>query len=263
MKVLRCERHRNRCPIPEGGEGRDVLVYGGARQSRSRARRVPRREGLGWRGRRRDRARRPRASWARGSCGTAGRGGTSRSGGGSRCGWPRWRGWCAGSGGSGRSDGTVGSGGTGWRKWSTGARGSARASGRRRRSWRAGNARSSRAPGAQGNPGSPGGLEGYELVSTDSPIWATVSANGNVQSSVSCPTGKRVLAGGFEPMLVTVLAGQPPTSAPGAGSVVNLNLTSSGPTGSGDGWSVSFRNLQGTQRTNVQFRIWAVCVVQP
>ena len=38
MKVLRCERHRNRRPFPEGGEGRDVPVYSGARQSRSRAR---------------------------------------------------------------------------------------------------------------------------------------------------------------------------------------------------------------------------------
>ena len=73
-----------------------------------------------------------------------------------------------------------------------------------------------------------------------------------VSAFAPCSEGKLPLGGGFEPVAL-----------PGgvANNVVFLTPVSSGP--SGNGWSVSLRNNTGTSRSNVQFRVWAVCVVQP
>jgi hypothetical protein len=98
-------------------------------------------------------------------------------------------------------------------------------------------------------------LTGYELVSADSDLFPAVSNGLFVQGTVHCPTDKRPLGGGWEPLI----PGAPPS--PGAGNVVFLNLTSSTPTA--DGWMVTLRNGSGSSRSNVQFRVWAVCVSQP
>ena len=76
-----------------------------------------------------------------------------------------------------------------------------------------------------------------------------------VQATAQCPAGKKPLGGGYEPLV----PGTPAT--PGAGNVVFLMLSSSAPTA--DGWTVSLRNGSGSTRSNVQFRVWAVCVSQP
>ena len=112
--------------------------------------------------------------------------------------------------------------------------------------------------GPQGPAGAPGGLNGYEPVAADSALFASVPNGAFVSGSVACPVGKRPLSGGFEP-LVAGTTGNPPT--PGNGSVVFLTAVSSAPTT--DGWSVSLRNSSGTTRTNVQFRVWALCALQP
>jgi hypothetical protein len=114
------------------------------------------------------------------------------------------------------------------------------------------------APGAPGAPGLPGaqgpagpagpagGLVGYEVVSQDSALFASVANMTMVTATAPCSEGKLPLGGGFEPVT---------TNAP------FLNAVSSGPSGSG--WSVTLRNSTGAARSNVQFRVWAVCVVQP
>jgi hypothetical protein len=100
------------------------------------------------------------------------------------------------------------------------------------------------------------------VTSVDSDIFLSVPSTGSnvVQWAVHCAAGKKPLGGGFEPMLVS---GTSPnfTSAPGNGNVVFLNLIASAPTA--DGWVVSFRNGSGSSRSNVQFRVWAVCSEQP
>jgi hypothetical protein len=88
-------------------------------------------------------------------------------------------------------------------------------------------------------------------------LYATVSNTTFVEGVLHCPTDKRPLGGGWEPLLVQ--AGQP--TVPGAGNVVFLTPTSSTPTA--DGWMVTLRNGSGTSKANVQFRVWAVCVSQP
>jgi len=86
-------------------------------------------------------------------------------------------------------------------------------------------------------------------------VFPSVSNGAFVQGSVQCSAGKRPVGGGYEPLLV----GTPPT--PGAGNSVFLMLTSSMPLA--DGWTVSLRNGSGSSKSNVQFRIWAICVAQP
>ena len=115
-------------------------------------------------------------------------------------------------------------------------------------------------PGAQGpaGPAAPaGGLLGYEVVFQDSTLWVSVANNIVVSAFAACPDGKQPLGGGFEP---TVLAT--------ANNVVFLTPVSSGPSATAavppvSGWSVSLRNNSGTSRSNVQFRVWAVCAAQP
>jgi hypothetical protein len=82
--------------------------------------------------------------------------------------------------------------------------------------------------------------------------------NGTVLSAaVQCSTGKRPVGGGWEPLIATG-TGDP---TPGFGNSVFLTPAMSAPTA--DGWTVSLRNGSGSSRSNVQFRVWAVCVVQP
>jgi hypothetical protein len=99
-------------------------------------------------------------------------------------------------------------------------------------------------------------------VGRDSLLFPNVNAGVIIGEAVMCPDGKRPLGGGFEP-LIAGSSGLPPTT--GNGSVVFFNLVSSAPVTSGTshGWAVTLRNGSGTPRSNVQFRVWAVCVVQP
>lgn len=83
-------------------------------------------------------------------------------------------------------------------------------------------------------------------------------SNGTVLSAaVQCTSGKRPLGGGYEPLISTG-TGDP---TPGFGNAMFLTPVMSAPTV--DGWTVSLRNSSGSSRSNVQFRVWAVCAVQP
>ena len=82
--------------------------------------------------------------------------------------------------------------------------------------------------------------------------------NGTILSAaVQCSSGKRPLGGGYEPLVATG-SGEPTV---GFGNVVFLTPVMSAPTV--NGWTVSLRNGSGSSRSNVQFRVWAVCAVQP
>jgi hypothetical protein len=110
-------------------------------------------------------------------------------------------------------------------------------------------------PGAQGPAGPEGpagGLSGYEVLSADSPVFASVTNNSFVSSFAACPDGKAPLGGGFEP-------------ASSTNSVVFLTPVTSGPSNNGtaNGWSVTLRNNTGSTRMNAQFRVWVVCASQP
>ena len=111
--------------------------------------------------------------------------------------------------------------------------------------------------GPPGPAGEPGGLNGYQAVAADSDLFGIVLNGAVVGGAVACPADKQPLAGGFEP-LVPGVNGNPPT--PGNGNMMFLTLVSSAPTT--NGWSVSFRNSSGQSRSNVQFRVWALCVFQ-
>src|SRR6476660_4146902 len=50
------------------------------------------------------------------------------------------------------------------------------------------------APGPQGQPGTgPAGVAGYEIINTRE----TLPLNGSIEVTASCPSGKRVIAGGY------------------------------------------------------------------
>ena len=51
------------------------------------------------------------------------------------------------------------------------------------------------ATGPQGQPGTPGpaGIVGYEIINTHE----TLPLNGSIEVTATCPTGKRVIAGGY------------------------------------------------------------------
>jgi hypothetical protein len=79
-----------------------------------------------------------------------------------------------------------------------------------------------------------------------------------VSASVECSAGKKPLGGGYEPLI----PGTPPTPSTGnTATAVFLSQIVSAPTVSG--WTVALRNSSGTLRSNVQFRVWATCAVQP
>src|SRR4029077_7113046 len=91
------------------------------------------------------------------------------------------------------------------------------------------------APGPQGQPGTPGpaGVAGYEIINTRE----TLPLNGSIEVTATCPTGKRVIAGGYV-----------------APSVLDT-ASSSRPEGD-NGWLVEFKSNGGTGEASV----YAICV---
>jgi hypothetical protein len=90
------------------------------------------------------------------------------------------------------------------------------------------------APGPQGQPGAPGpaNTAGYEIINTHE----TLPLNGSIEVTATCPTGKRVIAGGYV-----------------APSVLDT-ASSSRPEGD-SGWRVEFKSNGGTGDASV----YAVC----
>ena len=91
------------------------------------------------------------------------------------------------------------------------------------------------APGPQGQPGTPGpaGVAGYEIINTHE----TLPLNGSIEVTATCPTGKRVIAGGYV-----------------APSVLDT-ASSSRPEGD-SGWRVEFKSNGGMGEASV----YAICV---
>jgi hypothetical protein len=92
------------------------------------------------------------------------------------------------------------------------------------------------APGPQGQPGTPGlaGVAGYEIVNTH----GTLPLNGSIVVTAACPTGKRVIAGGYV--------------APSVLDTASLSR----PEGD-SGWLVEFKSSGGTGDASV----YAICVL--
>ena len=90
------------------------------------------------------------------------------------------------------------------------------------------------APGPQGEPGTPGppSVAGYEIINTHE----TLPLNGSIEVTATCPTGKRVIAGGYV-----------------APSVLDT-ASSSRPEGD-SGWRVEFKSNGGTGEASV----YAIC----
>ena len=92
------------------------------------------------------------------------------------------------------------------------------------------------APGPQGQSGSgtagPAGVAGYEIINTRE----TLPLNGSIEVTATCPTGKRVIAGGYV-----------------APSVLDT-ASSSRPEGD-SGWRVEFKSNGGTGEASV----YAIC----
>jgi hypothetical protein len=90
-------------------------------------------------------------------------------------------------------------------------------------------------PGPQGQPGTPGpgGIASYEIINTHE----TLPLNGSIEVTASCPTGKRVIGGGY--VAPTVLD----------------TASSSRPEGDKD-WRVEFKSNGG----NGDASVYAICV---
>jgi hypothetical protein len=90
------------------------------------------------------------------------------------------------------------------------------------------------APGPQGQLGTPGpaSVTGYEIINTHE----TLPLNGSIEVTATCPTGKRVIAGGYV-----------------AASVLDT-ASSSRPEGE-SGWRVEFKSNGGTGEASV----YAIC----
>ncbi len=168
-----------------------------------------------------------RAGWAGRPAGAAGATGATGAAGGGTCGSGR----CAGRNGTGGACGTAGPAGAMGLPGGVGP------------------------VGPQGPAGAPGGLTGYETVAANSEVYNPASLH-IMTASVACSTGKSPLGGGFEP-LIPGAPGEEPT--PGAGVAVQMSLVASAPTT--NGWLVSLRNGS-SGRSNVQFRVWAICANQ-
>jgi hypothetical protein len=89
-------------------------------------------------------------------------------------------------------------------------------------------------PGPQGQPGAPGpaGVAGYEIIS----MHETLPLNGSIEVTATCPTGKRVIGGGY--VAPTVLD----------------TASSSRPEGD-KGWRVEFKSNGGSGDASV----YAIC----
>ena len=241
LKVLQVERYRSRRALSEGRAGRDVPVHRGAWQSRSRARHVLRHQSSGWGGHG-ERRRGRRAGRSCGTCrapgcpaGAAGPAGPAGAAG--RC-------WAGRSGWFGRRAQRVG-----------GSPGAGRAAGSGRRSSGAPVRLDCRADRDQAGPAGPaGGLVGYEVVSAGQPDSATASRTTRLcRHLLHCSEGKLPLGGGFEPV-TSGHDGATTWRLPDSDLVRPVEAT--------DGASAC-ATTQASSRSNVQFRVWAVCVVQP
>ena len=92
------------------------------------------------------------------------------------------------------------------------------------------------APGPQGEPGTPGppSVAGYEIINTHE----TLPLNGSIEVTATCPSGKRVIAGGYV-----------------APSVLDT-ASSSRPEGD-SGWRVEFKSNGGMGEASV----YAICAM--
>lgn len=94
--------------------------------------------------------------------------------------------------------------------------------------------------GPQGPQGAPG-ISSYEVVVSHE-TRINVLGNGIADSQANCPQGKSVLGGG-----ATTLQGD------------GLNLQTSAPTGSNDGWLVEFVNTSGNILAQADVWAYAIC----
>lgn len=85
-------------------------------------------------------------------------------------------------------------------------------------------------------------MSGYEVVTAVTPI-VTVPGFGTFTAGATCPSGKHVIAGGYEAL----------------GSAILLTPIASHPTITIDTWRVILRSPQVSQTANVQLRVYAVC----
>jgi hypothetical protein len=102
----------------------------------------------------------------------------------------------------------------------------------------------------QGQDGAPGadGVSGYEVVTKDFDLQSGVVTFGS--EAAHCPTGKRVLGGGYTPI------------DPASGIELHttaLQIDSSYPTADGTGWTLNFS--ADTEGTDYDLRIRITCAV--
>jgi hypothetical protein len=106
--------------------------------------------------------------------------------------------------------------------------------------------------GPAGTPGSPG-VSGYEVVSETFKEVFVVNSGGqrglSEVKTVSCPSGKRALSGGFD---LGTNEGQ-------NGQARQVLVSLSGPNGPGTGWSVQLFNNSTSIDTSIDLRVFAVC----
>lgn len=91
-------------------------------------------------------------------------------------------------------------------------------------------------PGPQGQPGVPGpsgpaGVSGYEIVNT----MGTLPTNGSVSVVATCPSGKRVLGGGY---VVPSEADTAPLSRPEADNAWRVDFKSNGGSGTASVYAI-------------------------
>ncbi len=87
--------------------------------------------------------------------------------------------------------------------------------------------------GEKGEKGDPGGFVGYELVSTST----SLAAGGFAHGITTCPTGKKVVGGGYS-------------------TGVQVTTTQSFPSNNQTAWDVFAHN---TEEVAKQFTVWAIC----
>lgn len=99
-------------------------------------------------------------------------------------------------------------------------------------------------------PQGPAGVSGYEIVRVSAPVSpAGVNAGGQVSGIALCPTGKRVISGGFEALYTQFMA------ASGLVASASFPYTE-------NSWKVTMRNPSGYAVSNVTVAVFAVCVAQ-
>jgi hypothetical protein len=117
------------------------------------------------------------------------------------------------------------------------------------------------APGTPGTPGTPG-VSGYQIVTHSETLSQLQDADASSDAAesfdvtVSCPSGKKVVGGGFESGTVT--------SPPPYVASVSADARTSGPTVDGGGWHVTgdaspFWSATGPVAAPVPIRVTAIC----